>query len=341
MSEGIPTVRLVEAWMTAAGCAAGLMRRRSLSSRSAALITDRAPRSVRSSKTGLEMVAFPRTATARAASALPCWRSSRSNAAMASSCSGVLVDSRWSRWPLAAPASRYCQGSNGWVSSMTSRGSGASTVIRAYGVLASILDDAVKDRLILTNPARGVSLPRKVRKEHAYLTHQQVHALAEASGKYSTLVLLLAYSGLRWGEATGLRVKDLDLLRRRLSVSQNAVTLGRVTHVGTPKSHHRRTVPVPAFLVDDLARQCEGKEREDRVFRAPMGGYMQQPNGTRGWFDKAWQEAELPRLTPHDLRHTAASLAVSAGANVKAVQRMLGHASAAMNAGRLRGPVQR
>ena len=49
-----------------------------------------------------------------------------------------------------------------------------------------------------------------------------------------------------------------------------------------------------------------------------------------GWFAKAVAEAKVPRLTPHDLRHTAASLAVSAGANVKAVQRMLGHASAAM-----------
>lgn len=217
-----------------------------------------------------------------------------------------------------------------WASNLTAAGSGATTVIRAYGVLAAILDDAVKDRRLLTNPARGVSLPRKVRKEHTYLTHQQVRELATAAGKYGTLILMLAYCGLRWGEATGLRVKDLDLLRRRLTVSQNAVALGSTVHVGTPKSHNRRTVPVPAFLIEDLARQCEGKSRDELVFVAPMGGYLRQPNGMRGWFEQAWQTAGVPRLTPHDLRHTAASLAVSAGANVKSVQRMLGHASAAM-----------
>ena len=49
-----------------------------------------------------------------------------------------------------------------------------------------------------------------------------------------------------------------------------------------------------------------------------------------GWFAKAVAESGVPRTTPHDLRHTAASLAVSAGAKVKAVQKLLGHASAAM-----------
>ena len=217
-----------------------------------------------------------------------------------------------------------------WVSEMTTAGSGATTVIRAYGVLASILDDAVKDRRMLSNPARGVDLPRKVRRDHTYLTHQQAHDFAAAAGKYRTLVLTLAYCGLRWGEATGLRVRDLNLARRRLTVAQNAVALGAHVHVGTPKSHHRRSVPVPGFLVDALSQQCVGKGPEDLVFQAPMGGYLRQPNGTRGWFEQAWRTAGVPRLTPHDLRHTAASLAVSAGANVKAVQKMLGHASAAM-----------
>ena len=183
---------------------------------------------------------------------------------------------------------------------------------------------------MLSNPARGVDLPRKVRREHTYLTHQQTHDLAAAAGKYGPLVLTLAYCGLRWGEATGLRVKDLNLNRRRLTVAQNAVALGAHVHVGTPKSYHRRSVPVPAFLVRHLEEQCRGKLRDDLVFQAPMGGFLRQPNGTRGWFEKAWKAAGVPRLTPHDLRHTAASLAVSAGSNVKAVQKMLGHASAAM-----------
>jgi integrase len=224
-----------------------------------------------------------------------------------------------------------------WVSALTTgtdgrKAKGATTVIRAFGVLASILDEAVDDRRILTNPARGVNLPRKTRKQHVYLSHEQVHALAGES-KHPTLVLVLAYCGLRWGEATALRVKDLDMLKRRLLVEENAVQVGSRIEVGTPKNHKRRIVPFPQFLAEQLARQCEAKGRDDLVFPGGDGGYLRSARvheDNMSWFAGAVQRAAVPRITPHDLRHSAASFAVSAGANVKAVQRMLGHSSAAM-----------
>jgi len=269
-----------------------------------------------------------------------------------------------------------------WVSELAiggpdTKAKGPTTVIRAFGVLAAILDDAVRDRRTLSNPVRGVNLPRKLKREHSYLTHNQVAQLADAAGANGPMVLLLAYCGLRWGEAAGLRVRDCDLLRRRVTIVQNAVEVGSRVIIGTPKSHKRRTVPVPAFVVERLAAQCQGKQREDLLFPGPAG-FMRPPRGTGGWFANAvaranapivesyllpdgetkryrvryrvpeqpeaeiekrgfrtkaeaerlaatLEVAKLPRLTPHDLRHTAASLAVSAGANVKAVQKMLGH----------------
>lgn len=217
----------------------------------------------------------------------------------------------------------------GWVTALSKRRS-ATTVLRAYGVLAGILDVAVKDRRLTANVARGVNLPRKGRKERRYLTHDEVSALALAAGDKATLVLVLAYCGLRWGEATGLRVKDLDMLRKRIHVTQNAVEVGRSIEVGTPKSDEPRSVPFPATLAALLAKECEGKSREDLVFTARAGGYLRRPRSESGWFPRAVQTAGLGHMTPHDLRHTAASLAVSSGANVKAVQKMLGHASAAM-----------
>jgi integrase len=75
---------------------------------------------------------------------------------------------------------------------------------------------------------------------------------------------------------------------------------------------------------------CVGRGRDDLLFPGDDGGYLKRPRAGSGWFDKAVTASGVPRTTPHDLRHTAASLAVSAGANVKAVQKMLGHASAAM-----------
>lgn len=251
-----------------------------------------------------------------------------------------------------------------WVSAMgravtdsdgkvTKKASGPVTVIRAYNVLAGILDDAVRDRRLTANPARGAKLPRKVKREHPYLTDDQVMALAaEAGPDKGVIVLVLAYCGLRWGELAGLHVADVDTLRRRLHIRRNAVNVGGVVEVGTPKTHERRTVPLPRFLVGPLASACQGKGRDGIVFPAASGDYAKPP-GMKTWFDGAVTRcatsadkaraaehevqpdrepdtAIFPRITPHDLRHTAASLAVSAGANVKAVQKMLGHKSAAM-----------
>jgi len=211
---------------------------------------------------------------------------------------------------------------------------GATSVIRAHSVLAAVIDVAVKDRRLTVNPARDIALPRKTRKAHAYLTHTQVEALAIESGRHGVLVRFLCYTGLRWGEATALRVRDLDMLRRRVNVVENAVRVNGRIVVGTPKSHRSRSVPFPRFLAEDLARACEGKSREQLVFGNGLT-HMQQPTSKGGWYVAAIARAKatdptMPTPTIHDLRHTAASLAISAGANVKAVQRMLGHASAAM-----------
>lgn len=99
---------------------------------------------------------------------------------------------------------------------------------------------------------------------------------------------------------------------------------------GAPKDNQRRSVLVPRRLIDELAAHLAGKDPEDLVFTGGRGGVLRNLNWRRDVFDAAAEEVGLAGLTPHELRHTAASLAVSAGANVKAVQKMLGHASAAM-----------
>jgi integrase len=144
-------------------------------------------------------------------------------------------------------------------------------------------------------------------------------------------VLVLAYCGLRWSELAGLRARHIDLMRRRLTIEEAATEIngGRIVW-GTPKSHERRSVPIPRSLVDDLAVHLAGTACDDLAFTLPNGAVLLNRNARSQWFDKAAAEVGLTGLTPHELRHTAASLPVSAGANVKAVQRMLGHASAAM-----------
>lgn len=144
-------------------------------------------------------------------------------------------------------------------------------------------------------------------------------------------MLVLAYCGLRWSELAALRVENVDLLRRRFDIAQavTEVNGGKLVW-NTPKNHERRTVPIPRFLVDEIATHLAGRGRNELVFAASEGGVLRNRNARRSWFDAAAAAIGEHGLTPHELRHTAASLAVSAGANVKAVQRMLGHASAAM-----------
>ncbi|MEO9139123.1 MAG: tyrosine-type recombinase/integrase [Jatrophihabitans sp.] len=99
---------------------------------------------------------------------------------------------------------------------------------------------------------------------------------------------------------------------------------------GVPKTYEARTVPVPRILIDDLARLAAGKASNDLLFTTASGAPLRNRNARRSWFDAASETIGEPGLTPHELRHTAASLKISAGANVKAVQAMLGQGSAAM-----------
>jgi integrase len=85
-------------------------------------------------------------------------------------------------------------------------------------------------------------------------------------------------------------------------------------------------VPVAASVLSRLAARCEDRSAGDLLFPARGGGYLKRPSyDSTAWFNRAVERAQVQTITPHDLRHTCASLAVSSGANVLAVSRMLGH----------------
>jgi integrase len=202
-----------------------------------------------------------------------------------------------------------------------------------------VLERAVNDRQIPLSPARHIALPRKGRKRRSYLTHAQVEALSVEAREHRTLILLLAYTGLRWGESVALRVESVDFARERLLVRANAVNVAGKIIPGTPKSPDSRSVAFPHFLAALLQVECRAKLPGELVFgQGRPRAHADSPTPTHkdGWFAGAPRRAVRadatfpPKRTIHDLRHTAASLAISAGANAKAVQQMLGHASAAM-----------
>lgn len=217
-----------------------------------------------------------------------------------------------------------------WVARLHGSGLAASTVRQAHRVLSLVLTLAVRDGRLARNPAIGVPLPRAVRSEQVFLTHTQVEELADAAGRDRLTILFLAYTGVRYGEMAALRVRNLDMMRRRALIAEAVSDVNGHAVFDTPKTHQRRQVPIPRFLANDLVSLVAGKLPDDFVFAAAKGGVLHLRNFRRASFDPAVRTAGIDGLTPHALRHTAASLAIAGGANVKVVQTMLGHKSATM-----------
>lgn len=213
---------------------------------------------------------------------------------------------------------------------MVARKLSASRTIQAFQVLKQILDEAVRQRLLPVNPAVGVKLPQKDEAEKRYLTHEQVDALASACEHYSTLVYVLGYCGIRFGEAVGLKVSDVDLSRGRLTVRRSVTYVtGSGLVEGKPKNGKSREVPLLPFVIDLLRVAVAGRRKTDLVFAGKSGQWL--TSGEFRWaFDPAAKRAGVEGLVPHELRHTAASLAIQSGANIKLVQRMLGHKTATL-----------
>lgn len=224
-----------------------------------------------------------------------------------------------------------------WVGGLVARGLAPSTATRALATLRSILAFAVADGRIQQNVAASVRRPtsgRSRREGHA-LTLGEVRSLTAAcKGPYSDLVPVLALTGLRWGELAGLQLSDRVSLPGpglRLTRAVLASSGGGALYVDTLKNNRARTVPLVDELVPIVDRWSEGKAVDAWLFNAPEGGPLRESNWKRsiGW-RAATAAAGVPSLRVHDLRHTAASLWLGAGADPKVVQRVLGHATAAM-----------
>jgi len=150
-----------------------------------------------------------------------------------------------------------------------------------------------------------------------------------ANETYRLVVLFLAYTGVRFGEMAALRIARLDLHRNRAVIIESVTPVqGQGLVWGTTKTHQRREVPIPRFLAEELAEYIEGKQSDDLVFAGIRNGQPLRVSTFRTAFGAAAQTIGIPDLHPHQLRHTAASLAIASGADVKVVQARLRHASA-------------
>jgi integrase len=182
-------------------------------------------------------------------------------------------------------------------------------------------------RNVATGMKRDEDLPEQTEPERRYLTHEDLLMLARATERFETLTLVLGYCGLRFGEAQALRRRHVGERELTITASATHVTGKGIVETGT-KTKRTRHVPVPEPVWKRL-KDVLPDDPNALVFPSRKGGHL--PLGEYRWtFDNACKALGVEGLVPHGLRHTRASRAINAGASVKVVQRLLGHATAAI-----------
>jgi integrase len=213
-----------------------------------------------------------------------------------------------------------------------------ASVHQAYRALHRVLGVATRTRRIARNPLDAVEPPKGGSDvEMRFLDHGEVARLADAVGeRYKAFVLVAAYCGLRWGELRGLRQRDVDLTRRTITVTHQLLDLpGAGWELAPPKTRKsRRGTAVPPHVATALEEHLwmgySQPGADGLVFISPEGEHLRHENFRKRVWIPATKAAGVAPLRIHDLRHTCATLAIAAGADILVLQRMLGHASAAM-----------
>jgi len=200
-------------------------------------------------------------------------------------------------------------------------------------IMSMLLDHAVKRKNLKHNPLKDAlgrrskaNLPKpSIEMATNFLTLGQLMKVAENAGFYRDVVLVLGLCGLRWGELVGLQVKDLNVTAGTITIRRSLVEINGKLEVSTTKSHRWRIVHLPEILQIACHRWVFDKHQDDPLFHTVEGTFLRNTNFTRRVFIPALLKSEVKKIRIHDLRHSAASIAISAGATPNMVKEMLGH----------------
>jgi integrase len=219
---------------------------------------------------------------------------------------------------------------------MRDKGLSRSRLRQARQLLSMILNAAVANGYIARNPLPKEKLGgTEPKRDQHPLSFEEVHAVANTvPERYRALIYVLAYGGLRWGEAAALRRRSCNLLRNRLEIREAVSEVRGGVVYGPPKTHQNRTVvipePVKELLAEHLSKFVDS-DSDSLVFTTEAGGHVWINNFRRDVWHRALEESGVSReVTIKDLRHTCASLMHAAGRSAKEVKEQLGHSTIAM-----------
>jgi integrase len=222
-------------------------------------------------------------------------------------------------------------------SELLNRKLSARTIRYTHAVLSSALRQGVRWKLLLTNPAEDVHLPRQSRRRFTVFDVEQAkHFIAAISGhEYEVLFALAITTGMRPSEYLALTWSDFNLEGGTVSVSKTLEWQEREWRFeDTKRERSRRMVKLQNWVMA-LLRRLEEKARAagakpgDLVFTSYLGGPIREAKFVGRHFKPLLESAGLPNIRLYDLRHTAATVALVAGVSPKVVSEQLGHASAA------------
>ncbi|MDQ3663789.1 MAG: site-specific integrase [Actinomycetota bacterium] len=204
----------------------------------------------------------------------------------------------------------------------------------AYSLLRAILTTAIEDEHLTANPChiRGAGAAKRVHRIRPASLAELEKLVAAMPDRLQAMTLLAAWCGLRFGELTELRRKDVDLAHGLLRVRRGVVRVGNELVVGTPKTAAGiRDVAVPPHLLSvltDHLRDHTDPSRDALLFPARSGAHL-HPASLYGPFYRAREAAGRPDLRWHDLRHVSAVLAAQSGATLAELMHRLGHTTPA------------
>ena len=200
-----------------------------------------------------------------------------------------------------------------------------------HTLLHNCLEQAVAERLILTNPAQGCKLPQLEKREMKILPQEKIGmylAEAERRGLLAAFYLELT-TGLRRGELLALQWTDLDVENRTLAVTKQVNRINGELVVSPPKTRNSvRTLALPQQAVDLLVSEHKKHPTNPYLFPSPKTGTMYDPDAFRRTHDKILKAIGAEHIRFHDLRHTFATLSLKSGVDVKTLSGALGHYSA-------------
>ncbi|MGW4765734.1 tyrosine-type recombinase/integrase [Streptomyces pseudogriseolus] len=228
-----------------------------------------------------------------------------------------------------------------WVAAMRTEGLSASRIRQAYRVLSQIMASAVDNDLIPQTPCRGVRLPRMPQTEPHIVTPQEASGIVRAARKpHDLLIALLAFAGLRVGEAFALRRSDVDVAGGFLLVDENLAEANGTLVFDTPKSHQKRVLRLAPSLAKRLGAYLEELPGGDDalLFTTPAGKPLRYNQWRKAYFDPAVSAAGLADVTPHDLRASHGTWVADRYGVMTAAHR-LGHSNASVTTRHYARPV--